>query len=568
MKNMKYSEIIKKNKDLEGVSSASKYNVAILSNIMVHQSKDISEYSLRTEFINANISLGDYDNILQDSIKFTKMNAVIIFWEIYNLVDGLEYKIELLSDKDFDDLVGKVISEINMVFDNLKDIPLVLVNKFSTLIFEQNSINATRLNKLATILNDTLNTKVANNIKIIDIDTIISKISISKAIDLRHYYSSKTLYSIDFYKEYFEYVKPIFLSVNGKSKKALIFDCDNTLWKGILGEDGFNNIKMFKEIQYLAVVLAKKGVIIGLCSKNNPEDVNQVLEAHQDMILKNEDIVIKKVNWNDKVSNLKAIAKELNIGLDSLVFIDDSNFEVNLIREKLPMVEVFQVPSKEYDYSLMVREISNLFYNITQTKEDLKKVQMYKAQIQRVNAEQQIGNIEDYLKSLDINVTIYLDDISHVARISQMTQKTNQFNVTTKRYTEKDIESFINSNNSMVISIGVNDKFGDNGIVGLAIVNLSDELATIDTLLMSCRVLGRNIEYKLMDIIVDYVRQKGMNKIASQYFPTYKNKQVADLFYKYGFDIIDKQEAEHKYHLELAKYKSKNLDYIRTSNGK
>ena len=564
---MKYSEIIKKNKLLEQNPNKNSYEIVVFSNIMVHQLKDIEEYSLRSSGINANITLGDYDNILQDSLQYKNSNAIIIFWELYNLIDGLQYRIELLSNEDYQDLISKTKTEIKMVFDNLKNIPLVIINKFSTIIFEQNNLNTTRLEELALILNSYVSSIQPTNMTIIDIDKIIANVSINNSIDLRHYYSSKTLYSIAFYKEYTKYIKPIFQAVNGKTKKALIFDCDNTLWKGILGEDGFDKIKIFTEIQYLAVALAKQGVIIGLCSKNNPEDVDDVLENHKDMILKDNDIVIKKVNWTDKATNLQAIAKELNIGLDSFVFVDDSNFEVNLIKEKLPMVEVVQVPHKEHEYSLLLREVRNLFYNPTQTYEDLKKVAMYKAQVQRVQEEENIGNIEDYLKSLELNITVYKDDIAHLQRVSQMTQKTNQFNLTTKRYTENDIKSFIESSDKMVVAIGVNDKFGDNGIVGLVIIDLLDKYAVIDTLLMSCRVLGRNIEYKLMDIIIDNIKRKNINIIKAEYIPTYKNKQVEELFEKYGFGLLEKSDESKQYQLDVNDYTYTETNYIKVTDG-
>lgn len=562
---MKYSEIINENKKLEQNDKPT-YKIAVLSNIMVHQSKEICEYSLRKNTINAEVILGDYDNIVQDSLKYQNVNVVLIFWELWNLIDGLQYKIESLSDDEFSAIINKTKQEIDMVFNNLSKVSLVVVNKFSSLVFNYLSLVQNRIDVLSNELNEYLITK--KNIKLIDIDKVIAFLSIEKSIDLRYYYSSKTLYSIGFYKQYFEYVKPVFLSANGKTKKALIFDCDNTLWKGILGEDGFDKIKIYKEIQHIAIMLAKKGVILGLCSKNNPQDVNEVLEKHPDMILKDEHIIIKKVNWENKVSNLKAIAKELNIGLDSLVFVDDSNFEVNLIKEELPMVEVFQVPAKDYEYAMIMRKISNLFYYPKETKEDLEKVRMYKSQVKRAEEEQSIGDIEEYLKSLELVVSTYIDDSKEISRISQMTQKTNQFNLTTKRYTEADIENFINSSNYTVIAIGVSDKFGDNGIVGVAILEHQNDLVIIDTLLMSCRVLGRNIEYKFMDIIVDRLNSKGVDKIESNYLKTYKNEQVSNLYDRYGFEIIEKNDDQTRYKILVKDYKNKNLNYIRVKNGR
>ncbi|WP_228126548.1 HAD-IIIC family phosphatase [Candidatus Marinarcus aquaticus] len=564
MMEMKYSEIIKENKKLEQTDKHS-YKIAILSNIMVHQSKEICEYTLRKNGINAEVILGDYDNIVQDSLKYQKVNAVLIFWELWNFIDGLQYKIELLSDEEFSAIINKTKQEVDMVFNNLSKVSLVVVNRFSSIVFNHLSLKENRLNILVAELNQYLELK--KNIKLIDIDKVIASLSIGRSIDLRYYYSSKTLYSIDFYKKYFEYIKPVFLSANGKTKKALIFDCDNTLWKGILGEDGFDKIKMYEEVQYLAVQLAKRGVIIGLCSKNNLQDVDEVLEKHPDMILRDEHIVIKKINWEDKASNLKAIAKELNIGLDSLVFIDDSNFEVNLIKEKFPMLNVFQVPKKEYEYAMMMRTISNLFYNSKETKEDLEKVKMYKAQVARTEVEQSIGNIEEYLKSLELQITIYVDDLKLVPRISQMTQKTNQFNLTTKRYTETDIKNFINSSKHIVIAIGVNDKFGDNGVVGLVIIEYNDDFGIIDTLLMSCRILGRNIEYKFMDTIIDILKEKNISKIEAQYVRTLKNEQVVDLYDRYGFEIVERNDKNIKYQQHIKEYKKRDLNYIGVRSG-
>jgi FkbH-like protein len=415
-------------------------------------------------------------------------------------------------------------------------------------------------------LNAYLKERCGANVKIVDIDKVISRLSIKSSIDLRYYYSSKTLYSIDFYKKYFEYVKPIFLSTTGKIKKALIFDCDNTLWKGVLGEEGFDNIRIYREVQHLTLQLAKKGVIICLCSKNNPQDVDNVLENHPDMILRDDHIVIKKVNWNDKVSNLKSIAQDLNIGFDSLVFVDDSSFEIGLIKRELPTIKTFQVPRKEYEYGLMMREVSNLFYSPSQTKEDIQKVQVYKKQLQRSEEREKIGNIEDYLRSLGLVLIVHVDDLSQVSRIAQMTQKTNQFNLTTIRYTENDIRRLVEDELKTVISISMSDRFGDSGVTGLAILDSSESV--IDTLLLSCRVLGRNIEYKFMDIIIDFAKNKDISLLNSRYIKTIKNQQVSDFYERCGFIKIGEVDGSSQYNLHVESYRSKDIKYIRIENGK
>ena len=563
---MKYSELIKLNNELDVVVDGSEYRIVILSNIMVHQSKEICEFLLRTESVNANVLLGEYDNIIQDSTKFQDANAIVIFWEACNFVDGLQYKAESLSSPEFESIVLKIKNEIDLILRNLKDIPLVLINRFSSLIFDQFSLSNNKMNQLVGRLNVYLKEKCGVNVKIIDIDKVISRLSIKSSIDLRYYYSSKTLYSIDFYKKYFEYIKPIFLSTTGKIKKALIFDCDNTLWKGVLGEDGFDNIKIYNEIQHLILHLAKKGVIICLCSKNNPQDVDNVLENHPDMILRDEHIVVKKVNWSDKVSNLKSISQDLNIGLDSLVFIDDSSFEIGLIKKELPTIKTFQVPVKEYEYGLMMREVSNLFYSPSQTKEDIQKVKIYKKQLQRSEDRGRVGNIEDYLRSLGLALIVHVDDLSQVSRIAQMTQKTNQFNLTTIRYTESDIKKLVEDELKTVISISVSDKYGDSGVTGLAI--LDSDKSAIDTLLLSCRVLGRNIEYKFMDIIIDFAKNKDIRLLNSRYIKTIKNQQVSDFYERCGFVKIDEVDSSSQYNLHVENYKNKDMKYIRIENGK
>jgi FkbH-like protein len=563
---MKYSEIIRLNNELEGKLEEAEYKVAILSNIMVHQSKEICEYLLRIESVNANVLLGGYDNIVQDSVRFQDANVIIIFWEIYNFIDGFQYKIDNLSEIEFEGIIKKIKTEIDLVLINLDATPLVMINKFSSLIFDRYQLSTNRLSQLANLLNQYLEERVNTNIKLIDIDKVMSRLSINTSVDLRYYYSSKTLYSIDFFKKYFEYIKPIFLSATGKIKKALIFDCDNTLWKGVLGEDGFDKIKMFEEVQYLALDLAKNGVILGLCSKNNASDIDDVLFNHPDMILRDDSIVIKKVNWNNKVLNLRSIAKDLNIGLDSLVFIDDSSFETDLIKKKLPTVETFQVPSKEHEYGLMIRMVSNLFYNPSQTKEDTQKTHIYKKQLQRSKEKESVGDIGSYLGSLGLVLTVHVDDYDQISRLSQITQKTNQFNLTTKRYTEGDIKKLIEDRLKTVISIRVSDKFGDSGLTGLVI--LDNCKSTIDVLLLSCRVLGRNIEYKLMDIVINFAKNKGIKTLYSQYIKTMKNQQVSDFYEKCGFDKMGRVDGNFQYSMHIENYSSKNIGYIRVKNGK
>jgi len=574
VKNLKYSEILSLNKELRVNLKSSPYRITVLSNIIVHQLKEILEYSLRSEGINAYVMIGDYDNIVQDSFKYKGSNLIIIFWELCNIVDGLQYKIELFDDNKLNAILKETKSEIDLVFNNLKNTSLILFNKFTSIQFSNSSINKNNLDKLALKLNQYLEEQVLTNAELVDIEKVIVKVGINSSLDLRYYYSSKALYTIEFFKTYAEYIKPFIMSANGKSKKAIIFDCDNTLWKGILGEDGFDNIEMstktkdgaiFSEIQCIALSLNKQGILIGLCSKNNPGDVNQVIKSHPDMKLREEHITINKSNWSDKITNLRQIAKELNIGFDSIVFIDDSSFEVNLIREKLPEITVLQVPERLYYYPKMLRENIGLFYNLSFTVEDKNKTQIYRQQVKRESVKNEFSNIEDYLASLELGMTIYEDDNSIIPRMSQMTQKTNQFNLTTKRYTEGDIRNFIMADDSKVFAFAISDKFGNSGVTGLCIIRFDNknQTADIDTLLMSCRIIGRNIEYAFIDYLMNFLNNDKIESVTSRYIKTNKNEQVKKFYDKCSFSLTKCTDIIRNYKLSLNRYKPKNYKYIK-----
>ena len=579
MRGEKYTEILKFNKELEAdLAESPSYTITILSNVTVNQSKEILEYVLRSNGINAHVVFGDYDNIVQDSVKYKESNAVIIFWELCNIIDGLHFKIECFDDEQYDALLQRVKSEIDLVINNLQETSLVLMNKFSALLFSGMNIGKNKFDVLADQLNEYLAQIISKNVRILELEKVIAHCGADKSIDLRYYYSSKALYTVDFFKLFAEYVKPFIVSANGKSKKALIFDCDNTLWKGILGEDGFDHIEMstntrdgaiYLEIQSIALCLNKQGVLIGLCSKNNPEDVDQVISSHPDMLLRDEHIAINKSNWVSKVDNLREIAKELNIGLDSLVFVDDSPFEVNLIRDLLPEVTVLQVPERRYDYPKMLRENASLFYNLSLSAEDGKRTDMYRQQVKRKTDMEKIGDIEEYLASLNLKMTIFKDPQSLIPRMSQMSQKTNQFNLTTKRYTENDIRYFVESDASDVFAFSVSDRYGDNGVTGLGIINKGEDQGSvdIDTFLLSCRIIGRNVEYAFMDYLMENCKNDNMETITATYIETPKNGQVETFYDKCSFGVTRMQNRKKNYTMDVDKYKLHEIHYIEIIDG-
>ena len=579
MENLKYSEILQLNKEIGEKLNSNPYKITVLSNIIIHQFKEILEFSLRTEGINANVVNGDYDNIVQDSLKYKDSSTVIIFWELSNIIDGLQYKIDLYNDEQVTAILDKTKLEIDLVLKNLRNTSLVLFNKFTSLPFSNSVITKTNLEEIADQLNKYLEDTIPANVKLVELEKAFSSLGLENCLDFRYFYSSKALYTIGFFKTFAELIKPYILSANGKAKKAIIFDCDNTLWKGILGEDGFDNIEMspktkdgaiYAEIQSLALALNRHGILICLCSKNNPTDVEKVIKSHPDMQLKDKHITINKSNWLDKVTNLTEIAQELNIGIDSCVYVDDSLFEVNFIEAQLPEITVLQVPNRLYKYPQMLREYMGLFYNLSFTAEDEMKIEMYNQQVKREMVKKEFTDIEDYLASLDLKITIFQDEESIIPRMAQMSQKTNQFNLTSKRYTEGDIKNFVDNDSATVLAYSVSDKFGDSGITGLCIINFDkqNQIAEIDTFLMSCRVIGRKIEYAFIDYLIEVMKVTNIKILNAKFIQTQKNEQVKTFYDNCTFKLVESDDSIKEYSLEISKYNPNQINFIEVVNGK
>lgn len=573
MNEIKFTDILKANQlSLDKFKSSKVYKVKVLTNITCNQLAEAIKYNLYEAGICCTVDFGDYDNIIQDSATCDGYDLVIIHYDLITVLDKKSKFIENFSDIEVKSFCESINNDVDFILANLKNAPLVLFDSFNGDYIYCNSLISSSISRISSNLNSHLFAINSSNLHVVDTAEIIKNVGLNSAIDLKLFTLSKTLYTFKFWMEYSNAIRPLICKVNGKLKKAVIFDCDNTLWKGILGEDGEEGIDMsisskigfyYNKIQQIAVWLAHQGVIIGLCSKNNPGDVKHVINSHKDICLNDDNIVISKINWQDKASNLKAIAKELNIGIDSIIFVDDSPFEINLIREQLPDVLTFQVPSNIIEYpSQFIRLINRWFY-LDGNKADAAKTLQYKQQAQREEAKEGFSSIESYLKSLQLSIKIDKDDVSSIARIAQLTQKTNQFNVTTRRYTEQQIKEFIADTNCSVLSISVTDKFGDSGLTGVVIVVRHGGTAVIDSFIMSCRIMGRNIEKAIMNYLISSLSKDGVSDVVAEYIPTKKNLPVAKLFDDFGFTVSTTENGNKKYALKLHEYKVQDVDYIK-----
>lgn len=340
-------------------------------------------------------------------------------------------------------------------------------------------------------------------------------------------------------------------------KKCLVLDLDNTLWGGVLGEDGPGGIQLgnsypgnaYSYFQKAILELKKTGVLLAVCSKNNYSDLIELWDVNLNLILKLDDFTLIKANWDDKGKNIELIAKELNIGLDSLVFVDDNPRERELIRMALPEVVVPEFPAEPYGLLNFISNSLAILFNIySLTDEDLDKSRQYELLIKRDKSKKSFVSYNDYLKSLEIVIKILCANHNNISRIAQMTQKTNQFNLTTFRYSEGEVSAMLKAG-FFIRCFSVSDKFGDDGIAGLIIVKVDKDKisAEIDTFLLSCRILGKNIEKAILAWVCNNLRSQGVLTLKSRYLATSKNMQVADFYDKFGFELDTQNSNEKKY---------------------
>lgn len=384
---------------------------------------------------------------------------------------------------------------------------------------------------------------------LIDLDQIVLQVGMQHFFDPRLWYSSVFPFAPAGAFAVANAVTSLAAAIHLPRAKVIVVDADNTLWGGVIGEDGINGIALgpdypgraYWDFQKKLLCLQQRGFILALCSKNNPEDVFEVFQNHPHQLLKTEHFAALRINWLPKADNLVSTAKELNLGLDSFIFVDDSDHECSAVRHALPEVEVVQVPTKPVEVPACLDTLARLEV-VSLTPEDLEKTAMYTQERLRKSELDKLtstgGSTDDYLKSLNMKMTVGIDDASLIARLAQLTQKTNQFNLTTRRYSEDDMSGMIGSSSFSVYHFSLADNFGNSGIVGVAIVeHLSRTESRLDSFLMSCRVIGRLAEQAFLSVVLRDQASKGVLELSAEYIPTRKNVQVANFLKESGLDL-------------------------------
>jgi FkbH-like protein len=351
---------------------------------------------------------------------------------------------------------------------------------------------------------------------------------------------------------YGDLVGRLLAAKQGRSFKCLVMDLDNTMWGGVIGDDGMEGIALgqgsalgeaYVAFQDYARELTRRGVILAVCSKNDEANAVEPFEKHPEMVLRRPDISSFVANWSDKAGNIRAIAEELNIGIDSLVFIDDNPFERNLVRQELPMVAVPEV-SDDPTYFPRALADAGYFEGLSVTDEDRERTALYQGNKARDALQASATDLPSYLRGLEMQLVWKQFDRVGLQRIVQLINKSNQFNLTTRRYTDEDVFAVMDDPKAFGLQLRLLDRFGDNGVIAIIVGRLQENQDLyIDTWLMSCRVLGRQVEPTTLNLIAQQAEKLGARRLVGEYIPTKKNGMVKDHYAKLGFTVMDRDEA-------------------------
>jgi len=378
-------------------------------------------------------------------------------------------------------------------------------------------------------------------VRILDLHGLMLSLGTKHAHDSRKWLLYRQPYTETFWQEIGRLLGRILAAEKISPKKCIALDLDNTLWGGIIGEDGLQGIqlgdefpgKAYRDFQQTLVCLKKKGVLLAVASKNNPEDVYEVFDKHDAMILSRKDFAALEIHWDSKVESIRRVAKKLNIGLDSIIFVDDNAKEIGEISERLPDVTCVVVPEELAELPDLFAETD--FFDFAEiTDEDRRRTEMMAADSARLEIQEAMSE-EEFRKSLNLKIEVFAAQKQHLARVTQLINKTNQFNLTTVRRTQDEVEELVGSKDALVLGMDIKDKYGDYGLVGVTILKKKAKSCVIDTLLMSCRVLGRGAEETLIAKLAEAAKSLGCDEIRGRYIATSKNAMVKDFYRHFNF---------------------------------
>lgn len=523
------------------------------------------------------VQVGLYDSVAQDVETFVQagVDVLLVLPFFDNLMPAFEAQIAAGLDESIIAAKSVELAErYRFALAAAQTIPTVLVGQFHRTWPSAQPHQPDRVSAVLRSFQEMLSKVVAEAkpAALFDMPGILTDVGLSAAIDRRFYAQAKAPYALPMLNEIGRRTAQATRAYGTHFYKVLALDCDNTLWGGVVGEDLIEGIKLspfeypgnvYWRAQQEFLGLEKAGVVLCLCTKNNPADVEEVLARHPDMPIRAENLTIRKINWDDKSTNLRAIATELNVGLDSIVFLDDSSFELEGVQSQVPAVTVFQVPKALTEYPGVVSDIKALFLAGGISAESSAKTQQYKQKAAAEALKAQFTSQEDYIASLELEVELSRNAEASVARISELTQKSNQFNLTTRRYSHAEILAAMASEDRAVYSLTVKDKFGSAGLTGVGVVHYDSDVVEVEAFLMSCRVIGRGVEFSIWPYIARDAARRGCSRLRGRFVRSAKNSLVEDFFDRLGLAPEDTGERERTYVIPLATLEKQQSHWIK-----
>ena len=555
-------------------------SLLVLRNVVVEPIEPFYRWYAAQIGFNVDIEFGNYDLIVQESMGVDgtyferRIDCVLLFMQLETFSTALSLGFASLKEDEVIQEVERTKGIINSVLLGLRQQTnsMILWHGFELPNYPSCGVEDSQneFGQLATIASLNRFTKrclaQVGDAYFSDLNLCVRRIGEKNFYDRRYWHIGRAPYSKDALHEIAHEDFKFIRALKTKNKKCLVLDCDDTLWGGIVGEDGFNGIAIgpsypgsaYYEFQQEILNLYHRGIIIAICSKNNEDDVLNVFRDHPDMLLREKHIASFQINWNDKAENIQLIADELNIGLDSIVFLDDSPFEVEFVERCLPEVEAICLPIDHPSDYRQILGSSGLFDTLALTEEDRQRGVMYQGELARRKARESYSiDMGDFYRSLEMVVEIRHADDYSIPRIAQILARTNQFSLTEKRYSELAIRTMVDADDGDIACVRLSDKFGSMGIVGAVILSYHGDCAVIENFVMSCRALGRGVEDVLLEEAIYLAGNHGKYKVLGKFVPTKKNMQVRDFYGKHKFvpeegnkDIMEKVSS-----LSISDYK-------------
>jgi FkbH-like protein len=550
-------------------------NIAVLGGSTTSEIVKILELFLLKNGVAGNFYESEYNKFYEDAVfgnaELDGFKPDIIYIHTTN-VNIAQYPSIDLTNQEIDSLVKQETEKFKSIWTSLQKFSCAIIqNNFELPINRSlGNLDAYDIHGKTHFIN-CLNFQLAvsareiSNLYINDINYLSAQVGLSQWFNRNLWHTAKYAVSFDAIPLLAQNIASIIMAIVGKTKKCLVLDLDNTCWGGVIGDDGLNGIQIGNEtatgesymyFQKYVKELKERGIILAVSSKNNHEIAIEGF-THSDSVLSFEDFAIFKANWEPKTQNIQEIATEINIGLDSLVFIDDNSAERHIVISQLPEVAVPDVGADVMQFVDYIEK--NGYFEITSlSNDDVNRNKFYKNNSERAIAQSKFSDYNEYLESLDMIAEIKPFSLLYIDRITQLINKTNQFNVTTKRYTIGEVQALIDDDNYITLYGKLADKFGDNGLVSILIGKINGRACHIDLWLMSCRVLKRNMEQAMFDSFINRCKQKNVNEIIGCYYKTAKNDMVSGLFESFGFELLTKEENESKWKLSIHNYEVNN----------